>query len=354
MIDPTYMHRCLQLARLGEGHVAPNPMVGAVLVCNDLIIGEGYHKNFGGPHAEVECINSVNPEHQHLIEKSTLYVSLEPCAHFGKTPPCTNLIIEKGIKQVVIGCRDPFDQVDGKGIEQLKVAGIEVHVGLLEKECLLLNKRFFTFHKKKRPFVLLKWAQSQDGRIARNDQSRVLISNAYSNRLVHQWRSQLMAIMIGTNTALYDDPSLTTRWWPGRHPLRVVIDLQLRLPASLQLFTDDKPVIVFNLHRHTMKEGKQLKHEGVQYYQLMNNAGVIDQVIQALYQMEIQSLLVEGGARLLQSFIDANCWDEAAVITNTNLLIGEGIPAPVLQQAQLMQEMNLHGDHILYYQNLSY
>ena len=354
MIDPTYMQRCLQLARLGEGHVAPNPVVGAMLVCNDLIIGEGYHKNFGGPHAEVECINSVNPEHQHLIEKSTLYVSLEPCAHFGKTPPCTNLIIEKGIKQVVIGCRDPFDQVDGKGIEQLKVAGIEVHVGLLEKECLLLNKRFFTFHKKKRPFVLLKWAQSQDGKIARNDESRVLISNAYSNRLVHQWRSQQMAIMIGTNTALCDDPSLTTRWWPGGHPLRFVIDLQLRLPDSLQLFSDDKPVIVFNLHRHTIKEGKQLKHEGVQYYQLLNNVSMIDQVMQALYQMEIQSLLVEGGAKLLQSFIDANCWDEAAVITNSNLMIGEGISAPVLQHAQLMHQEHMHGDHILYYQNLSY
>ena len=353
-IDPTYMHRCLQVASLGEGQVAPNPMVGAVLVYNDQIIGEGYHKYFGGPHAEVECINSVHPDHQYLIEKSVLYVSLEPCAHFGKTPPCASLIIQKDIKQVVIGCRDPFEQVNGKGIEQLQAAGVEVKVGLLEEECRHLNKRFFIFHQKKRPYVFLKWAQSADQKIARSDKSRVLISNAYTNRLVHHWRSQYKAILVGTNTALHDDPALTTRWWPGKHPLRLVVDLQLRLPASLQLFSDGLPTIVFNWHRHTITEsGSKFNVIGVQYYRLSEGVSIIDQLVQALYQMEIQSLMVEGGAQLLQSFLSPGCWDEAAVITNTGLVIGEGLFAPMLNQARATRTEVLYGDSIQCYQNLS-
>src|SRR5215212_3734496 len=211
--DEIYMHRCIELALLARGNVAPNPMVGAVLVYQDRIIGEGYHKEYGKAHAEVNCINSVKAGDLDLIERAVLYVSLEPCAHFGKTPPCADLIIEKKIPRVVIGCRDPFKQVDGKGIEKLKAANIEVVTGVCEEACVKLNKRFFTFHTEHKPYVILKWAQSANNKIANADRSRVMISNEYSNRIVHKWRSEEMAIMIGKNTALSDDPELTTRLW---------------------------------------------------------------------------------------------------------------------------------------------
>ena len=230
------MHRCLELAQLAAGNTAPNPMVGSVLVHNDKIIGEGYHQVYGQAHAEVNCISSVKPEHQGLIPQSTIYVSLEPCAHFGKTPPCADLIIKHQIPKVVVGCRDPFVQVNGKGIEKLQAAGIEVTVGVLEKECKELNKRFFTFHTEHRPYIILKWAQTADLKIAAEDYGRVLISNAQSNRIVHKWRSEEMAILVGTNTALFDDPELNTRLWPGGHPIRLVVDMNLRLPSSLKLF----------------------------------------------------------------------------------------------------------------------
>lgn len=216
MIDETYMQRCLDLASKGLGSVSPNPMVGAVLVYENRIIGEGYHEQFGQAHAEVNCINSVQESDTHLIPQSTLYVSLEPCSHFGKTPPCSNLIIDCKIPKVVIACRDTFEQVNGKGIDQLKAAGIHVQVGILEKEAIQLNKRFFTFHSKKRPYVILKWAQSSNHKIANADFSRVLISNSFTNRLVHKWRSEEDAIMVGPNTALHDNPGLTTRNWPGK------------------------------------------------------------------------------------------------------------------------------------------
>ena len=347
------MHRCLQLAQLGEGSVAPNPMVGAVLVHNDRIIGEGYHRQYGQAHAEVNCIDNVKEEDKGLIPEATIYVSLEPCAHFGKTPPCADLIIKSGIKNVVVGCRDPFSEVNGKGIEKLKAAGIQVTLGVLEEECRAINKRFFTFHTRHRPFIVLKWAQTADGKIANEDYSRVLISNAYTNRLVHQWRSQQMAILVGTNTALFDDPSLTTRLWPGKDPIRLVVDMDLRLPASLQLFNGSIPTLVFNNQRHTLEQLNSIDWTsiGVQYYQVTEDVSLVDQISNALYQLNIQSVLVEGGAQLLQSFIDEGVWDEACVITNEALILGRGLPAPVLHNQTFIRSEYLQSDCIRTYTN---
>ena len=221
------MHRCLELAEKAAGHVAPNPMVGAVLVHEGIIIGEGYHQIYGGPHAEVNCIASVPSSLQHLIQDSVIYVSLEPCAHHGKTPPCADLIIRHNIRHVVIGCRDPFVEVDGKGIEKLHAAGIKTETGILEKECRELNKRFFTFHTKHRPFIILKWAQTGDGKIG-TENNRLHITGSVTNRLVHKWRSEESAILVGANTALADNPQLTTRLWSGNSPTRLIIDPELR------------------------------------------------------------------------------------------------------------------------------
>ena len=245
------MYRCLQLAQAGAGHVAPNPMVGAVLVYNNRIIGEGYHREYGMPHAEVNCIASVKKEDLRLVNKSVMYVSLEPCAHYGKTPPCADLIIQYRIPKVVVGCRDPFPEVNGKGIEKLLAAGVNVTTGILEKECRELNKRFFTFHTQRIPYIVLKWAQSSDGAIAATDGSAIQISNAYSSILVHRWRSEEAAILVGTRTAMLDDPALTTRLWPGKNPVRLVIDRELKLPVSLRLFDESVPTVIFNELKNT-------------------------------------------------------------------------------------------------------
>jgi riboflavin-specific deaminase-like protein len=539
------MHRCLELAQLGVGNVAPNPMVGAVLVYNDRIIGEGYHRQYGKAHAEPNCIASVKDEDKHLIEQSTLYVSLEPCAHFGKTPPCADLIIEKKISKVVVGCRDPFVQVNGKGIEKLKAAGVEVELGVLENECKELNKRFFTFHTQHRPYVILKWAQTFDvkigplltspngGRIhtqpllseeslrlqdklsvgefyweadpltykllrnfvlenrAKPTQAedflwqqlrgnklngygfrrqhiignfivdfvcltkklvievdglihqlpenkisdeertmwlgmkgysvirfsneeilfdientlnkigqkldelpfapkksfesskkeasnineetsvgeasallssvggvgggRLLISNEHSNRIVHKWRSEEMAIAIGTNTALFDDPELTTRLWPGNNPIRIVVDMDLRLPTTLKLFNSKTPTIVFNIKEHTLPFEKisvqKLREIETAYYQVTEDVSLVHQMMNALYRMNIQSVIVEGGSYLLQSFIDEEIWDEARVITNEQLSIGTGLPAPILKNETLQSSGEVFSDVIRTYKN---
>lgn len=379
-----YMHRCLELALLGSGYVAPNPMVGAVLVNDDRIIGEGYHQKYGEAHAEVNCLDSVRGEDRHLVERSTLYVSLEPCAHFGKTPPCADLIIRNKIPRVVIGCRDPFEQVDGKGIEKLKAAGIEVVQPVLERECKERNKRFFTFHVQHRPYVVLKWAQTGDGKIApparaayraqppdsgdgndasvatqsdvngtRKGASRLFISNTYTNRIVHKWRSEEMAIAVGTNTALYDDPELSTRLWPGKNPIRIVVDMDLRLPRSLNLFDGRIPSLVFNTKKHTIEQLDSPLPVGVHYYQVTEEVSLPHQMLNALYRMRIQSVLIEGGARLLQSFIEEGLWDEARVITNRDLLIGEGLPAPVLHHHQLGYTESFLTDSIHIYQPIN-
>jgi diaminohydroxyphosphoribosylaminopyrimidine deaminase / 5-amino-6-(5-phosphoribosylamino)uracil reductase len=340
-VEEKYMHRCLQLARLGAGTVAPNPMVGAVLVHKGVIIGEGYTQPYGQAHAEVMCINSVSAANQPLINKSTLYVSLEPCAHFGKTPPCADLIITSKIPQVVIACQDIYQEVNGKGVEKLKTAGINVTVGVLDKEALDLNKRFFIFHQQQRPYIILKWAQSSNGKISGKNGEQVFISNEFTNRLVHQWRSEEAAIMVGTNTALSDNPALTTRLYLGRNPLRLVIDMDLKLPSSLQLFNGAVKTIVFN-------QFKQEEGEQVLFYKIKKDEKSIPQVLNILHQLKIQSVIIEGGAKLLQSFIDDNLWDEARVITNTELNIPEGIAAPIVKNKKLIEKEITFGDKIEY------
>lgn len=336
------MKRCLELAAKGKGTVAPNPMVGSVLVYKDRIIGEGYHQQYGKAHAEVNCINAVQEEDRPLISQSILYVSLEPCAHFGKTPPCADLIIEKKIPHVVIACRDPFKEVDGKGIERLKAAGIKVEVGILEKEATELNERFFTFHTLRRPYIILKWAQTADGKIAGNGTDRLLISNELTNRLVHKWRSEEASILVGTKTALADNPALTNRLWTGPSPIRIVIDRYLTLPASLQLFDDRVKTIIFNIIRYEEKGN-------CVFYQVKDGENILPQIMQALYDMKIQSVIVEGGPALQQSFINDGLWDELRIITNTTMRIGEGLPAPSLPNAQLIDQQFLLNDSIQTY-----
>lgn len=349
------MHRCLELAAMGSGNVAPNPMVGAVLVHNDSIIGEGYHMRYGQSHAEVNCINSVKAADLNLISQSILYVSLEPCAHFGKTPPCVDLIIQKKIPHVVIGIRDPFSQVNGKGIEKLNASNIKVDIGIIEGACKEINKRFFCFHTKHRPYVILKWAQSSDGKIAGSSSSqRILISNEFTNRLVHKWRSEEMSIMVGTNTALKDDPELTTRLWPGNDPVRLVVDMDLSLPENLKIFHSKTSTLVFNLQKHSLPEkihAADLQGVGLQYYQVTSDTNLVHQVMNALYQSGIQSVLIEGGGKLLQSFIDEGLWDEARIIRNKELIIGEGLPAPVLHDHEIKYSQQFHTDTIDYYTN---
>jgi diaminohydroxyphosphoribosylaminopyrimidine deaminase/5-amino-6-(5-phosphoribosylamino)uracil reductase len=334
-----YMSRCLQLAVQGAGYVAPNPMVGAVLVYNDKIIGEGYHQQYGGPHAEVNCINSVKEEDRKFISHSTLYVSLEPCAHFGKTPPCSDLIIDKKIPKVVIGCRDPFKEVNGKGIEKLKSAGVHVELGIMEEECRDLNKRFFVFHILHRPYIVLKWAETTDKKIASPGADRLFISNEYSNRMVHKWRSEEASILVGTNTAMLDNPELNTRLWPGPSPVRMVVDMDLKLPGNLKLFDKSSRAIIFNKVKHN-DEGQ------LQYYQVTEDVNLVHQIANALYQLRLNSVLVEGGAKLLQSFIDEELWDEIRVIQNVKLRINNGLDAPVFENGVMNSELRIENDLI--------
>ncbi len=339
-----YMARCLQLAKLGAGSVAPNPMVGAVLVYNDVIIGEGYHQQYGGPHAEVNCFKSVLPLMQAFISKSTLYVSLEPCSHFGKTPPCADLVIQQQVARVVIACRDPFEKVNGAGTEKLKAAGIEVIEGILEKEAQELNKRFFTFQQYKRPYIFLKWAQTQDGFLARAGYERLAISNTYSNIFTHKMRAEEAAILVGTNTALHDNPALTTRNWVGRQPLRIVIDKHLKLSGSLNLFSDKHPTVVINFLKE-QQEGQ------IYFHKIAAGEDLIGQLMKYLFDQNIQSLIVEGGSILLSSFIAQNIWDEALVITNTKLNIEQGIKAPELPTNKFVTDMSILSDTIQRFRN---
>ena len=336
------MQRCIELAQLGRGMVAPNPMVGAVLVYDDRIIGEGYHEEYGQAHAEVNCMNSVSAQDKLFISSSTLYVSLEPCSHFGKTPPCSDLIIQNGIRKVVIGCADPFPQVNGKGIEKLENAGVKVVKYILEKECKELNKRFFCFHTRQRPYIILKWAQTANGRIGSDLRERLLISNPNTNRLVHKWRSEEATILIGTNTALLDDPSLTNRLWRGNSPVRMILDLPLRLPQSLKIYNRQQPTVIFNLI-------KKEKEDNLTYYRITDQEDIIEQILTACYSLHLQSILVEGGAKLLQSFINAGKWDEARIITNEALVINRGLKAPLLKHHQLVSTEKISSDTIHYY-----
>lgn len=338
------MYRCLELAKLGRGYVAPNPLVGAVLVQDGTIIGEGYHQQFGKAHAEVNCINSVEENNMKLISQSTLYVSLEPCVHFGKTSPCADLIIQNKIPKVVIGCRDPFEEVNGKGIEKLKQAGIEVTVDILENESKELNKRFFTFHQKHRPYIILKWAQTADKKMASFSEERLLITNEHSNRLVHQWRSEESAILIGTNTALLDNPTLNNRLAEGNGLKRIILDKHLRLPSTLNIFDNSQRTIIFNCI-------KQEESNNTTFYRIEDDENSIQKIIDACYQLNIQSVLVEGGAKLLQSFIDVDIWDEVRTLTNESLFVNEGLPVPELIKAVQISEEKYNNDLIQYFKH---
>ncbi len=341
------MARCLELALLGGGFAAPNPMVGAVLVHGNTIIGEGYHQRFGAAHAEVNCIRQVPAALRHLIPESTLYVSLEPCNHQGKTPPCTDLILREKIPRVVIGCRDPFPDVNGKGIEQLRNSGVQVTCGILEQECRELNRRFFSAFSLGRPYVVLKWAQSADGFIAAGHGTPVAISNPVTNRLVHRWRSEEASILVGTQTALSDNPALTNRLWTGAQPLRLVIDRNLRVPADFRLLDHSTPTVVFN----ALKDGDM---KTTRYVQLDFEGGTsLFQMLAWLHRQEVRSVLVEGGARLHASFIAAHLWDEARVITATNRLLEEGIRAPGISGTSGVKNCSLLNDRVEYFINES-
>ena len=339
--DVKYMARCVQLARCGEAGAAPNPMVGAVVVCDGRIIGEGYHRRCGGPHAEVNAIGSVREKQ--LLSRSTIYVSLEPCAHYGKTPPCADLIVRSGIPRVVIGCTDPFAKVNGLGIKKLRDAGCEVVVGVMEEACRELNRRFFTFHRKHRPWITLKWAQSSDGFISPeadglrageaktltdSDKGRVpfQFSTSLTQTLVHRLRARSGAILVGTGTALADNPSLTTRLWPGPNPLRLTIDRHQCLPPTLHIMDGSAPTVVYR--NESLRE-----------------------ILSNLYEREIQSLIVEGGARLLESFIAEGLWDEARIETSP-VRLQQGLAAPKLTGQRLVSERNYGGETIRLYRRL--
>ena len=327
------MQVCIDLALKGFPLAFPNPMVGCVIVHNDSIIGQGYHKKFGSHHAEVNAIASV--ENKELLEQSTLYVSLEPCAHFGKTPPCADLIVKSKIPRVVIGSLDTFSEVNGKGIQRLKDTGIEVLTKVLEKECRAINKRFFTFHEKKRPYVILKWAQTSDGFIAPLNQKEPLwISSTESKILVHQWRSQEQAIMVGRKTAELDNPLLTTREVEGTNPIRIVLDRKLSLNKDLLIFNDDAPTLVVN---NKLSSENHLK---------IDFDNLAPSLLKELHSRNIQSIIIEGGAQTLNTFIDTNVWDEARVFSSKKIL-GKGIQSPLIQS--VINHSEIVGDDKLTY-----
>ncbi len=344
------MQHALGLAALSAGHVAPNPMVGAVLWADGRIIGQGYHQKFGGPHAEIVCLDSVKPADRHLIPQSEMWVTLEPCAHQGKTPPCADRLIREGIPRVWIARRDPFPQVNGKGIEKLQAAGIDVKLGLLEAEAKELNRRFFCYHTQHRPYIILKWAETADGFMAapsekelKGQQPPLAISNGWSQRILHRWRMEEAAIMVGWRTAMADNPRLSNRYWSGPSPLRILIDKELRVPTDYQ-FYKDYPGLVYN----QQKQGNQGSAELVK---IEFGDDLLYNVLGDLYRRGVQSVLVEGGARLLQSFIQTGLWDEARVIRNKSLYIQQGLAAPVLPATGITSVEYWENDMHSFYRN---
>lgn len=333
-VDEKYMLRAIELARLGMGNVSPNPMVGCVIVYKNVIIGEGYHREYGQPHAEVNAINSVN--RKELLKESTLYVTLEPCSHYGKTPPCSDLILQYGIPNVVVGTVDPFAQVAGRGLEKLRNGGCNVIQGYLEERCIELNRRFFTFHQKKRPYIILKWAQTADGFID-IDRSHeyygqpTWITNDLSRIAVHKMRADESAILVGTNTARKDNPSLTVRDWSGKPPLRLVIDKDMKLSPDLTLFDQSIPTIVY-----TSKE--VLNKRNLEYKMILFSGDELEQILNDLHERGVLSLIVEGGQRLLNSFINRNIWDEARLFLGKCNFHG-GVKAPVFDAKMVKSEV---------------
>jgi diaminohydroxyphosphoribosylaminopyrimidine deaminase/5-amino-6-(5-phosphoribosylamino)uracil reductase len=334
------MSRCLELALLSAGMTAPNPMVGSVIIHDNKIIGEGFHHALGEAHAEVNAINDVFKNNlQHLLEKATLYVNLEPCNHFGKTPPCTDLIINHKIPNVVIGCEDPFPLVNGNGLKKLIEEGLNVKTGIMQKECSELNKRFFTFHQNKRPFIILKYAQTSNHYIASKKEGEKKISNECSDILVHRWRSEESAVMVGTRTALADNPLLTVRKWKGRNPVRIVLDKLLTLPENLQLFDGTASTIVFNAL-------KNYKGKNLELIQINFDQEILTQILRLLYKRNILSILVEGGTNLLNQFIQNNLWDEARIITSEKSF-EDGIRSPLIH-GRIINSMNVENDRITF------
>ena len=339
MTDEFYIKRCIELAKKATGKTYPNPLVGSVIVHNGKIIGEGFHQKAGENHAEINAINSVeNPE---LLPESTIYVSLEPCAHFGKTPPCSLKIKEIGFKKVVIGAMDSHDKVNGKGKKILMDAGIETISGILEDECRELNKRFFTYHEKKRPYIILKWAESNDGFIDK-DFKPTKISNELASQFVHQIRSEEHAILVGTQTALNDNPSLTTRLIEGRNPVRILIDFELKVPRDFKIYNNEAPTLVFN-------QEKDAEEENIKFIKISKEK-FLEDLLQKLYENQIQSVLVEGGSRTLQTFIDANLWDETIIIKNKNLTLENGTKAPKFE-GNLDKEKYFRDNRVSFYRN---
>ncbi|WP_299620795.1 bifunctional diaminohydroxyphosphoribosylaminopyrimidine deaminase/5-amino-6-(5-phosphoribosylamino)uracil reductase RibD [uncultured Tenacibaculum sp.] len=338
-----YMARCLELAKNGIGTTRPNPSVGAVIVHDGKIIGEGYTTPYGGPHAEVIAVGSVKDET--LLQHSTMYVTLEPCSHHGKTPPCADLIVRKKIANVVIGTVDTNDLVAGEGIKRLKKAGCNVHVGVLEKECKKHHKRFFTVQNKQRPYIILKWAQTENGFIAPNEkelQEPVWISNEYSKQLVHKWRSEEHAILVGTNTVTADNPKLNVRSWTGINPVRVIIDRTLKLSNELDVFDDSAKTIVIT-------EEDKVSTDNIAFEKIDFSKNVASQISNVLHQHRIQSVIIEGGTQTLQTFIDENLWDEARVFSGP-ASFDNGIVAPVLK-ANLHSEEKIKNNTLRYFFN---
>ncbi|WP_299461885.1 bifunctional diaminohydroxyphosphoribosylaminopyrimidine deaminase/5-amino-6-(5-phosphoribosylamino)uracil reductase RibD [uncultured Microscilla sp.] len=320
-VDEKFMQRALDLAVLGAGKVSPNPMVGCVIVHQEQIIGEGWHRFYGKAHAEVNAVNAV--ENKALLSEATVYVTLEPCAHQGKTPPCADLLTKHQVKRVVVCNRDPHPLVGGKGLEKLRMAGIEVTVGILEAQGKELNKRFFTGLLKQRPYVIFKWAETADGFIARKNYESKWISNKMSRMLVHKWRTEEDSIMVGSNTARYDNPKLNARLWKGRNPARVVIDRRLKLPSNLHLYNQQQLTLVYNqLSRSQASNLEFVK---------LDKDKFLEEVLLDLYEKNIRSVIVEGGSTLINLLIEQNMWDEARVFKSTQTVFHEGIKAPKVQ-----------------------
>ncbi len=328
VIDEKYMWRCLQLAENGRGFTSPNPLVGSVIVSNRKIIGEGFHREFGKPHAEVNAINSIKDKTR--LKESILYVSLEPCSHFGKTPPCANLIIESGIPKVVIATEDPFHKVSGSGIQLLRNAGIDVTVGILQQEARKQNKAFFTSHIQKRPYIYLKWAQTKDGFIDKlrkigEKPNQTLISNTLSMAIMHKLRAETSSILVGTNTVLKDNPSLTSRYWYGKNPVRIIPDKKRRIPTDFKIFDNTVETLVFTEDIKEITQSRKTK-----FIPLAFGENMLTDLLKKLVDENIDSLMVEGGRNMLQSFIDHNLWDEAYIEFSDKIFIN-GISAPEIK-----------------------
>ena len=334
-----FIHRCINLARKGALDVSPNPMVGCVIVNDGEIIGEGYHKEFGKNHAEVNAINSVKDKS--TLRNSILYVNLEPCCHHGKTPPCTDLIIKYNIQKVVIGCKDTFSKVSGKGIKKLKDNSVDVIYGVLEKDCVELNKRFFCYHIKKRPYIILKWAKSKDNFIAPINQEKPFwMTSEKSKKLVHSWRAEEDAILVGRKTVVADNPCLTVRTGKGKNPIRIIIDKELLLDIKSNVFDDQADTIVFNnIKSATIDKRTYLKAD-------FNNLN--EDILNQLYNRNILSLIVEGGAITINSFIATNLYDEIRVFTADKFL-KNGVNSPELPDINLIETSIINNDKLEIY-----